>query len=149
MDNSVNMSNTIAEYKKLSPEDCFDEISNFTDTRLSIFMYSLLKGRFKCDDIYNNIWYYKSDIDNTWKLDKYNHRLRIAIIDIVHSYLIAKIHKFLKIMQVKQEKIDTSKEYTNAIKLLVWLETDENKEKLIKASRDIFYLDQIDCHLNE
>ena len=52
-------------------------------------------------------------------------------------------------MQVKQEKIDTSKEYTNAIKLLVWLETDENKEKLIKASRDIFYLDQIDCHLNE
>ena len=137
----LKMSNTIAEYKKLSPEDCFEEINNFTDTRLSIFMYSLLKKRFKCDDIYNNIWYYKSDIDNTWKLDKYNHRLRIAIIDVMHSYLIEKIHKILKIMQVTSENPNSSKEYTNALKLLVWLEQDENKERLIKASRDIFYLD--------
>ena len=88
----LKMSNTIAEYKNLSPEDCFEEINNFTDTRLSIFMYSL-KKRFKCDDIYNNIWYYVS-YDNTWKLDKYNHKLRIAIIDVMHSYLMRKSTRF-------------------------------------------------------
>ena len=35
-------------------------------------------------------------------------------------------------MQVTAENPNSSKEYTNALKLLVWLEQDENKERLIK-----------------
>lgn len=134
---------TFAQRKEMTPQQALpDLISVNTDINWATYVYSLLKDYFKCKDIKNNMWFFK-DNDGEWYWDKDNHKIRIALYDIVHAEVLMGLHALLSRMQ----RMDLSDKSYPRIKnqadrladMITGLEKDKFKNEIIKICRDIFY----------
>ena len=125
-------------------EDAVDALISLgvTDLRLSVLLYSILKNDFQCRSIVNNKWYYKYNKDK-WHIDSENVKLRSAITEELCPRLVEEIHEYTQILNCLKSNTKDFKHVRNKMdkiaKMLIWLEEDKNKNKVILASRDIFY----------
>jgi hypothetical protein len=135
-------------YSKKRKSICFeDAVSTLlclgvTDLRLSVLLYSILKTDFQCRSVITNKWYYKCN-KGKWHYDTENIKLRSAITEELCPRLVEEIHEYTQILNyIRKNTKDfdvVRKKMDKIAKMLIWLEEDKNKNKVIRASRDIFY----------